>query len=545
MFGKQMKSVFVAGLLAASPALMAQSTPGTITAAADVSADIKTMFTLAAEKYPTIFVNGSDWRSYSGFIYRFFPSSGVYAGVKDGQVYLMGGVFGPSLTPKASVAAATAALNAMPAPAATASAVAEPVSAADLQGTRLNATGYIATTAAFQEILKAETKPSLNAVYIYGTSPTAGILGRTVRKFDYEGKQDTSYGTAGSLTINSNELEQSYSGFAVDGLGRAYVVGASNGAAITRYNAQGTIDSSFGSNGRLSLTAAGIGLKLSVLQLRTAIALADDSILLAGNAYSLTTAFTENQWVVIHLKADGTLNPSFGTGGVASVKTGTNDSPALINRGGDGSIYLTGKTADTASVVFKFNGAGKLDESFGTAGKASFGTGSTTTIHDVAIDSSGALFGIGTQSPGTVKQGLVSKLTAAGKADTSYGTAGKAIVNYYEIFPGSDSYNDELTNGWFDQDGKLMVGGMAYQTGTKADYLTVSRLNTDGSVDTSFNDRTDVTRAERVTFSSYAVDLTWDYPGVRAPVFPNPTGTHIVTLGVQANTRVYSFMRWK
>jgi hypothetical protein len=59
-------------------------------AAVDGSADIKTMFTLAAEKYPTIFVNNSDWSSFRGFIYRFFASSGVS---------------GASLTPTASVAA--------------------------------------------------------------------------------------------------------------------------------------------------------------------------------------------------------------------------------------------------------------------------------------------------------------------------------------------------------------------------------------------------------------------------------------------------------
>ena len=111
MFATKFRSaLLLSSLLLIQPAT-AQNLPGTAIDEAAVSADVKALFTLAAQAYPTMFVGGSGWRSYSGYTFKYFSSSGIYVGIKDGQVNLLGGPFGNTITPKGSVAQVTTALQ--------------------------------------------------------------------------------------------------------------------------------------------------------------------------------------------------------------------------------------------------------------------------------------------------------------------------------------------------------------------------------------------------------------------------------------------------
>jgi hypothetical protein len=55
------------------------------------------MFQLAAELYPTLFTNGSAPASIEGYVYKHFSQSGIYVGVKNDKVFLLGGPFGNSI----------------------------------------------------------------------------------------------------------------------------------------------------------------------------------------------------------------------------------------------------------------------------------------------------------------------------------------------------------------------------------------------------------------------------------------------------------------
>lgn len=93
-------------------AAQVQAQPGTAVADSAVSQDIKTLFSLAAQVYPAFAsANGSGYYSYSGFTYKFFAASGVYAGIKDGQVFLMGGPYGSSPSMQGTVSNLTTALQ--------------------------------------------------------------------------------------------------------------------------------------------------------------------------------------------------------------------------------------------------------------------------------------------------------------------------------------------------------------------------------------------------------------------------------------------------
>src|SRR5690606_14315011 len=63
------------------------------------SSDMLTLFSLAAAQFPDIFSGASEIRtSADGYLYRHYADTGVYAGIKNGLVYLKGGAFGSFYT---------------------------------------------------------------------------------------------------------------------------------------------------------------------------------------------------------------------------------------------------------------------------------------------------------------------------------------------------------------------------------------------------------------------------------------------------------------
>jgi hypothetical protein len=66
---------------------------------------------LALEVYPSLFGQGSELKQAQGYVYRFFASSGIYVGFKDGKVYVVGGPFGDKILEKGTIATVTTALN--------------------------------------------------------------------------------------------------------------------------------------------------------------------------------------------------------------------------------------------------------------------------------------------------------------------------------------------------------------------------------------------------------------------------------------------------
>jgi hypothetical protein len=55
------------------------------------------LLNFAEKNFPQHFPSTQPTLSFDGYLFRFYPETGVYLGVKDGKVYLLGGVFGPAV----------------------------------------------------------------------------------------------------------------------------------------------------------------------------------------------------------------------------------------------------------------------------------------------------------------------------------------------------------------------------------------------------------------------------------------------------------------
>ncbi len=194
------------------------------------------------------------------------------------------------------------------------------------------------------------------------------------------------------------------------------------------------------------------------------------------------------------MSAAGQPDPAFGTNGTA-----TDGAAAAVNGGSpvaqavqpDGKIVVESNTANKITLT-RFNADGSVDASFGTAGVASDAylpagvssvyLESTTSSESVLVQSDGKLIVTGTIDPtaGThayYQHYFAVRFDANGSVDTTY-DANSAYD--FQFQSPSANERDWLYSSVLGTDGKL------YLVGESNTNLSILRLNTDGTVDTSY-----------------------------------------------------------
>jgi uncharacterized delta-60 repeat protein len=230
----------------------------------------------------------------------------------------------------------------------------------------------------------------------------------------------------------------------------------------------GALDTSFGGTGKVATALSSSGHSYG-----TASAIqSDGKIIAAGYAYF----GNDVDFAVSRYNTDGSLDLTFDGDGMVTTDIGDiNDFCYSVAIQSDGKIVVTGNTANFTQVaVVRYNSDGSLDSTFDFDGikiislAADFAQG-----YSVAIQGDGKIL-IAAQSFVTVNVDfLVIRLNENGNLDSTFGTDGLALV---------DISGDDLVYAMALQtDGKIVVAGTS-----SMDFAAI-RLNTDGSLDTSFD----------------------------------------------------------
>ncbi len=130
---------------------------------------------------------------------------------------------------------------------------------------------------------------------------------------------------------------------------------------------------------------------------------------------------------------------------------------------------------------------GDLDPSFGNGGKLPFNPGGYDGgINAMAIQPNEKIVvaGYAVVGPGDVEM-AISRLNPNGSADQNFGSGGTTLVNYNGGVKGGD-VNDIANAVALQPDGKIVIAGQTSDGSVTV--ATVVRLNSDGSLDTSFQD---------------------------------------------------------
>jgi uncharacterized delta-60 repeat protein len=319
-----------------------------------------------------------------------------------------------------------------------------------------------------------------------------------VLRYNTNGSVDGTFGTNGKTftSINQNSgtqcaVLQSDGKIVLGG----YIYTQGNGDFIlVRYNSNGSIDSSFGTNGK-SISA--ISANWDYIQ---SLALQPDGkIVVVGITTGITSlcqiqSYSYPQAVIVRYNNNGSMDTTFGQKGKVFFGSGKyQDYANAVTVQPDGKIlvalsaYYDCKCEDdyygglywgcqkSFFLMQRFNTDGSLDNTFGKNGKAT----DSLLLSDprkMILQSDGKIIVTGY---GYQKGFITERYKSNGSLDSSFGTNGKVITQI-----GRDNDNITLNSAAIQSNGKLvLVGGV--NNNTEASFVVV-RYNPDGGLDNKF-----------------------------------------------------------
>jgi uncharacterized delta-60 repeat protein len=245
-----------------------------------------------------------------------------------------------------------------------------------------------------------------------------------------DGTLDPSFGTGGKVITDIGGYDEPHA-MAIDTGGRIIVVGSTyvggmgHDFTLARYMSDGTLDASFGVGGKVITDLGGYD---------HAFAIALDTAGRIVAAGSVSDAY-HTDFALVRYLTDGTLDPSFGTGGkVKTDFTGRGDAAFAVAVDAAGRIVVGGE-ADMEVGGYGFALAryltdGSLDFSFGVRGKAMTDFGGYEQVRSVAIDTMGNILVAGFTGTADVADFAMSRYLADGTLDPTFGAAGKITTDF-------------------------------------------------------------------------------------------------------------------
>lgn len=253
---------------------------------------------------------------------------------------------------------------------------------------------------------------------------------------------------------------------------------------VQRYNADGTLDQSFGDGGKNALA-------LSVRsEVAYAVALQSDGKIIVAGYIQQPNNYTD--YCIVRLLPNGQLDQTFATAGVQIFSvTQTSDIPvalAMQTLGGVERIVVGGyvNTAPAQFSVARLNLNGQLDTTFGESGVKTVSVGGNTDIlQDIAIDSQGKIVAVGSSrfdaGGGSFRDDFAAvRFLSDGSLDTTFSGDGKVITQMAGLAQARAVVVQNI-----DGLDKIVAGGFA-RNGVNNDFALV-RYNPDGTLDTTFD----------------------------------------------------------
>ncbi len=249
------------------------------------------------------------------------------------------------------------------------------------------------------------------------------------------------------------------------------------GLCAVRYNADGTLDVSFGGAGTLpSVFVPNVGNGTPALAL-----LPDGKFLVAATCFDLG----DNDFCVFRFNADGSIDSTFATGGSTITPIGSaNDRARAMLTQPDGKIVVAGTCnngVDSDFCAVRYLPNGTLDPSFGSGGKVvtAFSNRDDVVIA-MTLQPDGKLLLAGSCNNGTVEDVCALRYGINGALDASFGSGGKLIAVVGSGYSAARAVALQA-------DGQLLVAVECVTdvSVSKIDFGTL-RVNANGTLDTSF-----------------------------------------------------------
>ena len=291
--------------------------------------------------------------------------------------------------------------------------------------------------------------------------------GMTLIRYTMHGDTDQSFGTGGKVTVGGDittgpAFDFAYAVMSQDD-GKIVVAGAADHQTsptsttadfgLARFNSDGSLDTTFGNNGTIDTAVGDFSIAFDLL------AQPDGRIIAAGMG-----GVRSSQFALARYNANGSLDTSFGEGGIVTTPIGqfANAGASAIALQGDGRIVAVGdadiQTGPADLAVARFNADGTIDSAFGSGGTTSTDFGIDDYGHDMALQADGKIIAVAMSDDGfKLTRYLASTSPTVGVGGPYSGAEGAAVALSGSV---SDPDSPGVTHKW------SVVPGSGVDSGT-------------------------------------------------------------------------------
>ena len=322
-------------------------------------------------------------------------------------------------------------------------------------------------------------------IIVAGTAYNGSDMDFALVRLNSDGSLDNSFGTNGKL-ITPVGLGYDYiNSLAIQPDGKIVAVGSAApdssfipAFAIVRYNNNGSIDNTFGNNGKIISHMGHLITYLgnvyygvySYEYANAVIIQPDGKIIVGGDSYTHTGCYDyyggvycNPAFAMVRYNSNGTVDNSFGNNGKVVDSVSLLYCSAAILQS-DGKILVTGYGgwATNGFITNRYNSDGNLDNSFGVNGKAItvIGQNNQSYASSIYYQPDGKILVAGNTNFNTIHDFVVVRYNANGIPDNSFSNTGIAVFHV-----GSQGSYDWPT-GLALQGNKIIVGGNISHNGT-------------------------------------------------------------------------------
>lgn len=316
-------------------------------------------------------------------------------------------------------------------------------------------------------------------------------------RYRSDGSLDSSFGSGGKVVTDFDPTHRDQANaLAIQSDGKIIAAGFTSflgsddntdyAFALARYNADGTLDLSFGNGGKVVTNLSNpSGFNVYYRESINAIAIQNDGRIVAtGTAFHSIAQSMD--FTTVRYNTDGSLDASFGASGRVFTNflnpnpTEPNDSAGEIFIQGNGKITVAGRVHHLAFEygIARYNNDGSLDSSFGQNGQITANlprqaSGNASKETAMAIQGDGKIILGGFAQSNSINLFALSRYQANGNLDSTFGNGGQVTANLSGVIRALKIQSD----------GRIIAAGTSSEN--SGDFR-LARFHTDGSLDENF-----------------------------------------------------------
>lgn len=303
------------------------------------------------------------------------------------------------------------------------------------------------------------------------TETAANNIDFALIRLESNGIPDPTFGINGKVTTDIGGIEDRIIGLVLQSDGKIIAAGSTdNGVqadvALARYNSDGTLDTSFDTDGIVVTSFSNLDEFSSDVAVQS-----DGKIVITGESEN----GANTDFFTARYQTNGILDTTFGTNGktVTDFSNSDDGATSLVIQT-DGKLIVGGYSGNLLMPDFalaRYNADGTLDAAFGTNGKVITDfVGDADFVNDIALRGNGTIIAVGHSYTATNSDLAVAQYLSTGTLDTTFGTSGKVMTPIGT----SDDFGIATA---IQPDNKIVVAGASFN-GTTDDFAVARYLFT-------------------------------------------------------------------